>query len=102
MGRPNSQSDRRDCTGEPLFGFMGELHPCSAAGTVIGFDRSLAIAGDIDGPVEQGAHPLAMVSCEGVAAAGWWQLGLCRSMATVPCFTLKRPRVQGEERWALG
>jgi len=55
-----------------------------------------------DGPIEQGAHPLAMVSCERAAAAGWWQLGSCRSMATVPCFTLKRLRGRGEERWALG
>ena len=44
-------------------------------------------------PVEQGAHPQAMVGGEGVAAAGWWQLGACPSMAkvpmaTVPCFTL--------------
>jgi len=99
VGLPNSPSDCLDCTGEPLFGFMGELHLRS---TVRGFDRSLAVPGDIDGPVEQDAHPLAMVSCEGVAAAGWWQLGSCWSMATVPCFTLKRPRVQVEERWAPG
>jgi len=32
--------ERLDRTGEPLFGFMGELH---LHGTVRGFDRSLAV-----------------------------------------------------------
>lgn len=53
-------------------------------------------------PVGQNAHPLTMVSFEGVAAAGWWKLPRTPSMATVQCFTLKRRQVQGEERWALG
>jgi len=66
---PNSPSE---CPApKPQFGFMGDYIAAARDCTVGGGDRSLTVPGDIYGPVEQGAHPLAMMSFERVAAAGW-------------------------------
>lgn len=96
--------ERLDRTGAPLFGFMGELHLRSTVSTVRGFDRSLAVPGDIDGLSGRAGR-----ASPGDGELRWSRRCRLVAVGLVPvdghgavCFTLKRPRVQGEERWALG
>lgn len=82
-----------------MLGFMGEVRLRRTGNVVRGLDRSLAVPGDIDGPLAQVVQPLNRRAAKEPAPATGAVAGVPHSHAV--CFTWKRPRGRGEERWAL-